>query len=232
MQQSSKLAIEHGSYAISIPWSVLRVGHSPRIPLVSQSTSTNIMKNFTATSTSLPSTVVHTSTALVKLRKVGLQAQYYLPLDNPAAQSGSHHFSHRSLCTEKQKQKQKQKPLIHLKARTSTCCLNIELAAVPFIALESCCPFISLRAGSHYCPMMGKKGEAAQGFSILPCPSSFCLLRLPQNLCSMGKGILDSWRDFSGVADHKRSYLVCSPSQLDSSPSASPSIASVEQGLE
>lgn len=25
MQQSSKLAIEHGSYAISIPWSVLRV---------------------------------------------------------------------------------------------------------------------------------------------------------------------------------------------------------------
>ena len=30
MQQSSKLAIEHGSYAISIPWSVLRVGHSPR----------------------------------------------------------------------------------------------------------------------------------------------------------------------------------------------------------
>lgn len=45
---------------------------------------------------------------------------------------------------------------------------------------------------------------------------------LSQHLHPMGKGILDSRRDFWAVAEHGKFYLVCSPSQLDSSPSATP----------
>ena len=58
---------------------------------------------------------------------------------------------------ELEKKKTKQKPTIHLKASTSTCGLNIGLEATSLIALESYCPFISLRAGSHHSLFMGEE---------------------------------------------------------------------------
>lgn len=78
--------------------------------------------------------------------------------------------------------KKKKQPTIHLKASTSTCGLNIGLEAASLIALESYCPFISLRAGSHHSLFMGEErwgrlkifhpvnchSDSRGSFSILP----------------------------------------------------------------
>jgi len=101
-----------------------------------------------------PPAVPDLSTVFARPWKATLQARYRLAWSNSTVQSGSHHFSHRRLWAGKKK---KQKPTIHLKASTSTCGLNIGLEAASLIALESYCPFISLRAGSHHSLFMGEE---------------------------------------------------------------------------
>ena len=49
------------------------------------------------------------------------------------------------------------------------------------------------------------------------CLLSLGLLWLFRHPSSLEKGILDSWRDSWGMAEHRGFYVVCSPSQLDSS---------------